>query len=56
MGFRAPLQNTGCLNLTGDYYTYQIQVTNNDGATALDTVNVIPKRLSNHFENCITMS
>lgn len=28
-------------NLTEDLYTYQIQVTDNDGATAVDTVNVI---------------
>jgi hypothetical protein len=36
--------NTDLTNLTGDYYTYQIQVTDNDGATALDTVNVIRKK------------
>jgi len=28
-------------NLTEDYYTYQIQVTDNDGATALDSLNII---------------
>lgn len=28
-------------SLTEDFYTYQIQVTDNDGATAADTVNVI---------------
>ena len=28
-------------NLTEDYYTYQIQVTDNNGATAMDTINVI---------------
>lgn len=31
-------------NLTGDFYTYKIQVTDNDGATADDTVNVIRKK------------
>jgi len=36
--------NTDLTNLTGDYYTYQIQVTDNSGATALDTVNVIRKK------------
>jgi len=33
--------NTTLQNLTGDYYTYEIMVTDNDGATAVDTVNVI---------------
>ena len=33
--------NTALQNLTGDYYTYQIEVTDNDGATAVDSVNVI---------------
>ncbi len=28
-------------NLTEDYYTYQIQVTDNDGATAFDSLNII---------------
>lgn len=28
-------------NLTEDYYTYQIQVTDNDGATAVDSINII---------------
>jgi hypothetical protein len=28
-------------NLTEDFYTYQIQVTDNDGATATDTLNII---------------
>jgi hypothetical protein len=28
-------------NLTEDYYTYQIQVTDNDGATAIDSLNII---------------
>lgn len=27
--------------LTGNFYTYQIQVTDNDGATAVDTINII---------------
>ena len=36
--------NTQLTNLTADYYTYQIQVTDNDGATAIDTVNVIRKK------------
>lgn len=33
-------------NLTEDFYTYQIEVTDNDGATAVDTVNVI--RIKNY--------
>lgn len=33
--------NTMLQNLTGDYYTYEIEVTDNDGATAIDSVNVI---------------
>jgi hypothetical protein len=33
--------STTLTNLTEDYYTYQIQVTDNNGATATDTVNVI---------------
>lgn len=36
--------NTELTNLTADYYTYQIQVTDNDGATAIDTVSVIRKK------------
>lgn len=32
---------TNLTNLTEDFYTYQIQVTDNDGANATDTVNVI---------------
>lgn len=35
---------TNLQNLTEDFYTYQIQVTDNDGATAIDTVNVIRKK------------
>ncbi|WP_119792034.1 PKD domain-containing protein [Flavobacterium anhuiense] len=31
-------------NLTEDFYTYQIQVTDNNGATATDTVNVIREK------------
>jgi hypothetical protein len=34
-------ENTLISNLTGDFYTFQIQVTDNDGATATDTVNVV---------------
>jgi hypothetical protein len=37
---------TNLQNLTEDFYTYQIQVTDNDGATAVDTVNVI--RIKNY--------
>lgn len=32
---------TGFQNLTEDYYTYKIQVTDNDGATAVDSLNII---------------
>ena len=32
---------TGFQNLTEDYYTYEIQVTDNDGATAIDSLNII---------------
>jgi hypothetical protein len=32
---------TAFQNLTEDYYTYQIQVTDNDGATAIDSLNII---------------
>jgi hypothetical protein len=35
---------TNLSNLTEDYYTYQIQVTDNGGATAMDTINVIRKK------------
>lgn len=35
------LMNTDLSNLTGDLYTYQIQVTDNGGATAIDTINVV---------------
>lgn len=38
--------DTDLQNLTEDFYTYQIQVTDNDGATAVDTVNVI--RIKNY--------
>jgi hypothetical protein len=38
--------DTNLQNLTEDFYTYQIQVTDNDGATAVDTVNVI--RIKNY--------
>ncbi len=38
--------NTKIENITGDYYTYKITVTDNDGATAEDTVNVI--RIKDH--------
>jgi hypothetical protein len=32
---------TAFSNLTEDFYTYQIQVTDNDGATAIDSLNII---------------
>lgn len=35
------LLGTELSNLTDDLYTYQIQVTDNDGATAVDTINII---------------
>jgi hypothetical protein len=35
------LINTPVTGLTGNFYTFQIEVTDNNGATALDTVNVI---------------
>ena len=37
---------TGFQNLTEDFYTYQIEVTDNDGATAVDTLNII--RIKNY--------
>lgn len=33
-------QNVQATNLTGDFYTFQVTVTDNDGATATDTVDV----------------
>ncbi|MCG9792476.1 PKD domain-containing protein [Flavobacterium algicola] len=36
--------NTAVSNLTGDFYTFQILVTDNQGATATDTINVIRKK------------
>jgi len=33
--------STNFQNLTEDFYTYQIEVTDNDGATAVDTLNII---------------
>jgi len=38
--------DTNLQSLTEDFYTYKIQVTDNDGATAVDTVNVI--RIKNY--------
>jgi hypothetical protein len=38
--------STSIIDLTGDNYTYQIQVTDNGGATATDTVNII--RIKNY--------
>ncbi len=35
---------TNLSNLKDDFYTYQIQVTDNGGATAMDTINVIRKK------------
>jgi hypothetical protein len=35
---------TNLSNLTEDFYTYQIQVTDDGGATAMDTINVIRKK------------
>jgi hypothetical protein len=41
-------------NLTEDFYTYQIQVQDNDGATATDTINVI--RIKDYTVNLVLIS
>lgn len=45
---------TSLENLTEDFYTYQIEVQDNDGATASDTVNVV--RVKDYVVNLVLIS
>jgi hypothetical protein len=40
-GYSSTALATSFENLTEDYYTYKIEVTDNDGATASDLLNII---------------